>query len=82
MPDPFAEGAIRLHVHETVSPRHLATWSPERITAFFAGIVQVIEAARREEVIPMSDDPKEPERDDAPDKKEDESERGKDPQAP
>lgn len=84
------EGAIRLHVHEVISPRELATWSPERITAFFAGIAQVIEAvgqrAPGSEVRHVSDDPKDQEepKDSDPDspKDGDESDRGKDPQAP
>jgi hypothetical protein len=44
VPFPHAGGGVAFNVRLQVEMSELATWSPERITAFFAGIAQVLAA--------------------------------------
>ena len=38
------EGVVQFHISVKVDMAEFADWSPERITAFFAGIAQVLAA--------------------------------------
>jgi hypothetical protein len=38
------EGAVKFHVDVTVDMKEMATWKPEVVAAFFAGVAQVISA--------------------------------------
>jgi hypothetical protein len=45
------EGAIQFHVSIRVTMQEMAGWSPDRITAFFAGLAQVLAAKKGTEEI-------------------------------
>ncbi len=38
------EGVVQFHVTVNVSMKQLAGWAPDRITAFFGGVAQVLAA--------------------------------------
>jgi hypothetical protein len=45
------EGAVQFHVSIRVNMQEMATWSPDRISAFFAGLAQVLAAKKGSEEI-------------------------------
>jgi hypothetical protein len=45
------EGAVQFHVDIRVTMKEMATWSPDRITAFFGGLAQVLAAKKGAEQI-------------------------------
>jgi hypothetical protein len=40
------EGAVQFHVAIRVSMQEMSGWTPDRITAFFAGLAQVLAAKK------------------------------------
>lgn len=50
-----AEGAINFNITVSVATNELANWKPERITAFFSGLAQVISAKSQMEVVGTND---------------------------